>query len=502
MPKNKFNVAAFFIFLAALIIYLPALKSGFLWDDYQWIVWNPNLKDLTGLAKIWFDLFSAEAYYPLTITSFWLEYHIWQLEPLGYHLTNILLHSANAVLIALVLQKLKIPGALLAAAIFAFHPIQVESVVWITERKNVLSLFLHLLATLSYIRFYNLDESGAERIFRPRFYLWTLFFFLGSILSKSTACSFPFFAILLLWWKGKKIRLRDLLLLLPMATLSLMIGLVNISADRISIGARAIDFSWSFWDRFLIAGKAFWFYIGKLFWPVNLSFIYSRWDAHSISSSYFIFFVLIAVVLFASKKILSEQKWKGLMAAFLFFTINLIPVSGFLNVSFFAYSFVANWWLYLPSISLFVLSGFVLQKFFDRRAFLAKSVLSGMFLLTLAVLTAVRLFDFQNEKTIWMDTGQKIPKSAWVRFQMGLAFQRSGEIAGAINQYAEAIKLDPTHVGALNNLGVIMSGLGRFDQAEILFSEVLNHRPDDDRARKNLDFALTKQGEMAEIVNQ
>ncbi|MBI4394844.1 MAG: tetratricopeptide repeat protein [Candidatus Omnitrophica bacterium] len=493
MPKERLSAAAFAIFLVTFVVYLPALNSGFLWDDYPLIVSNPHLKNLSGLTKVWFDLFSHFAsYYPLTVTSFWLEYRFWQLEPFGYHLTNILLHAANASFLLLLLRRLKIPGASLAAAVFALHPIQVESVVWISERRNVLSLFFYLLAALSYVRFYNLDGPSGHRTYRVGFYVGVLFFFLCSVLSKSTACSFPPVALLLLWWKGKKIWWRDLLLLVPIVIASLGIGFITILLERINFGAEGINFAWSFWDRLLITSKAFWFYIGKLLWPSNLSLIYPRWEVYSISPWYFIWVILTAAGLFALRKIVSREKWKGLLAAVLFFSINLIPISGFFNVSFFVQSFVANRWLYLPSIGLFALTGFVWQKFFGHRAFLTKSVLLSVFLLTIGALTSARLFDFQDEKTIWMDTIQKNPKSAWARFHLGFVFQRKGEIEGAINQYAEAIKLDPTHVHALNNLGVIMYSLGRFDQAEILFSEVARHRSNNDSVFKNLFLARVK----------
>jgi hypothetical protein len=143
------------IVLLTLLAYIPAMCGGYIWDDNAHITDNATLRSSDGLAKIWFNPKVLPQYYPLVHTTFWVEYHLWQLHPFGYHLVNVLLHAFNAILLLLVLRYLRVPGAWLAAAFFALHPVQVESVAWITERKNVLSGFFYLSSALAYFRFAN-----------------------------------------------------------------------------------------------------------------------------------------------------------------------------------------------------------------------------------------------------------------------------------------------------------------------------------------------------------
>ena len=166
ITPRKLNVAGVLLFLATLIVYLPSLKAGFLLDDSLWLHWNPLLKDLKGLFQIWASPFSFEVYYPVALTNFWIEYRLWHLDPFGYHLTSVLLHIANALLLWILLTKLNVPGAFFASLIFALHPVQVEPVVWISQRKNLLSLFFYLLASLCFIRFYNLNSLSWQTIGR------------------------------------------------------------------------------------------------------------------------------------------------------------------------------------------------------------------------------------------------------------------------------------------------------------------------------------------------
>jgi hypothetical protein len=140
-PVNEIHrrrLFAVLLFAATAIAYARVLDAGFVWDDFLYVVDNPTLRDLDGLRSIWLDPRANSQYYPLVFTSFWVEYHLWQLEPIGYHVTNVLLHAVDALLVWVLLRRLSLPGAWLAAAVFALHPTHVESVAWVSERKNVL----------------------------------------------------------------------------------------------------------------------------------------------------------------------------------------------------------------------------------------------------------------------------------------------------------------------------------------------------------------------------
>src|SRR6266404_4754785 len=186
--------------LSALTIlaYLPASQGGFIWDDDRYVTHNYLLTAPDGLRRIWLSLDAPSQYFPLTYTVLRVEHSLWGLHPSGYHWTNILLHLANAFLVWALLARLKIRGAWLAAAIFALHPIQVESVAWISELKNVLMGFFFLLTLIAWTIYVDL---------RPRwryvFYLAALAFCLLALCAKSIACTLPAALLLILWLKKK-----------------------------------------------------------------------------------------------------------------------------------------------------------------------------------------------------------------------------------------------------------------------------------------------------------
>ena len=217
------------IVLITLLAYIRAMRGGYVWDDETHVTHNLTLRTLDGLRKIWLKPGTVPQYYPLVHTTFWLEYNLWHLHPFGYHLVNVLLHSFNAILLLFILRYLRVPGALLAALLFALHPVHVESVAWITERKNVLSGLFYLSSFLAYLRFYNLTadplpHSSSSSVLHPisdqeshlwRYYALSLFLFICALLSKTVTSSLPAAILLVLWWKRNRLRWRDVSFLIP-----------------------------------------------------------------------------------------------------------------------------------------------------------------------------------------------------------------------------------------------------------------------------------------------
>src|SRR4029453_15300100 len=220
----------------------------------------------------WFSLESPSKYFPLVYTTFRIERALWGLNPVGYHCVNILLHILNALLVWRLLHVLRVPGAWLAAAIFALHPVQVESVAWISERKNVLMGFFFLLALLSWTRFVK------EQI-RPtwKFYVLALLFYALALLSKTTACTLPAALLLILWWEKRPTTWQRLTQIAPFVALGIGMGLISIWWERYHQGTQGEIFQIGPMERILVASRALWFYAGKLLWPVNLTFSYPRW---------------------------------------------------------------------------------------------------------------------------------------------------------------------------------------------------------------------------------
>jgi hypothetical protein len=281
--------------LVTMLAYQPAWHGGMLWDDDNCTT-PPELRSVDGLRRIWFQPRATAQYYPLLYTSYWIQQRLWGDSPSGYHLINLLLHIGCVVLVLKILRFLKIPGAELAAIIFALHPVNVETVAWIAERKNVLSGIFALGATLSYLKFdknrvrRNQEgrKAGGENVFSgiqgscfPN-YLLAFCLFLFGLLSKTAIVTVPLAWPVIFWWKRATISWRrDVLPLVPFFFLSAAAGMVTRSFENIGIGYEAKILNFSVLDRCLIAGRAFWSQLGNLLWPSNLMFVYPRWDINA-----------------------------------------------------------------------------------------------------------------------------------------------------------------------------------------------------------------------------
>ena len=228
-----------FLVAATMIAYQPVWHAGFIWDDDDYVINNPTLRSLAGLRQIWCHLAATPQYYPLVHTSFWLEYHLWGLNPPGYHIVNVLLHALAAILLWRLLARLRLPGAWLAAAIFALHPVAVESVAWVTERKNVLAAVFYFAAALAYLRITGEAADGGKQIRGSlRWYFLSLALFVAALLSKTVACSLPAAMLLAIWWKRGRIAGRDVWSLLPFFAAGMAMGLMTSWLERIHVGAR------------------------------------------------------------------------------------------------------------------------------------------------------------------------------------------------------------------------------------------------------------------------
>jgi tetratricopeptide (TPR) repeat protein len=497
--RERRLVAGGVIVLITLLAYLPALHGGFIWDDDLHVTDSPALRSLHGLVMIWTKPGAVMQYYPLVHTGFWVQYHLWQLNPFGYHLVNVLLQAATAILLWLVLERLEIVGAWLAAAVFAIHPVQVESVAWISEQKNLLSGAFYLAAVLAYLRFCPLDAEQSAEKGRWGFYGLALALFVGAMLSKTVACTWPLTILLLTWWKRGGIGRRDLWLMAPFVTMGAALGLTTVWVETYRAGARGAGWSFTIFDRALIAGRAVWFYAAKLMWPTNLAFVYPRWNIDAGRWWQWVFPLAMAVVVAV---LWAEQRkiGRGPIVAVAFFIVTLGPSLGFVNVYPMRYSFVADHFQYMASIGLIVAAVAAGATVIRERVL--RTTVGAAVLVTLAALTWQQGHAYESAETLWRDTLAKNPGCWMAHNNLGILLAHRSDLAGARAEYREALRLSPDSYESHNNLGNLLMQESQTAKAVGEYCEALRIEPGYVHARANLAKALARLGRVDEAINQ
>jgi len=484
-----------------LLAYLPALGNGFVWDDDDYVTANTTLRSLAGLGRIWLEPGAVPQYYPLTFTSLWLNYQIGGAAPLGYHLVNVLLHATSAVLLWRVLRALAVPGALLAAALFAVHPVHVESVAWATERKNTLSGVLYLGSMLAYLRFAGFgrarqDRSPTADAGRVATWALALALFLLGLLAKTVVCTLPAALLLLLWWQRERVRARDVAWLMPFFVLGAALALVTVRMESAHVGAVGRDWDLSFVERTLIAGRAVWFYLGKLAWPSPLVFVYPRWTIDAGAAWQYLFpaaAAVAALALFLARARLG----RGPLVAWLFFVATLGPALGYVDVFPMRYSFVADHFQYLASLGPIVLVSALATRAVRgagegvRRA---APFAAGAVVVLLAALTARQTLVYRDLRTLWTDTLAKNPGAWMAHNNLGLLLFGEGRAEEAMAHYRAAIAVKPDDAFARNNLGHTLASVGRMDEAIAMLDEAVRLEPGNAEAWSNLGNALAARG--------
>ncbi len=482
------------LFVATFLAYRPAWHGAPLWDDAAHLT-RPGLREVDGLRRIWLEPGATQQYYPLVHTAFWIQHRLWGDETLGYHLVNVALHLVTALLVYALLRRLRVPGALLAAAVFALHPVHVESVAWMTELKNTLSGALFAAAALAYIRF---DESR-----RSRAYGLALALFVLGLLAKTVVAVFPAAILVILWWRrGRLDPRRDVLPLVPFCLLGLAAGIGTAWFERHYVmNGLALPLGLGPTERVLVAGRAIWFYLGKLAWPAGLTFVYPRWDLGRPAWWAFLFpagAVLLVLAAFALRR-----RWRGPLAALLFFVAALLPALGFVDVYPFRFSFVADHFQYLASLGPIVFACALAAAWSGRQAGpIRRAALVASLLLpcALAVLTFRQSRLYASDETLWRATLERNPRCFLALNNLGVIRLERHEDAEAERLFFEALRANPEYEAALNNCGLVLARRGRVAEAAGYFRRAVAIWPDFPDAHVNLGNAFFVLGRPGEAI--
>ncbi len=489
------------LLLVTLAAYFPVWHGGMLWDDDAHLT-RASLRSLGGLWRIWFDLGSTQQYYPVAHSAFWVMHRLWGDSTLGYHLVNIALHACSAWLVFLILRRLAIPGAMLAAAIFALHPVEVESVAWMTELKNTLSGVCYLGAMLAYLHF---DSSRARRA-----YLTALALFVLALLSKTVTATLPAALLVIFWWQRGTLRWReDVAPLVPFVGIGAAFGLLTAWVERTQIGAEGAAFQFTIIERCLIAGRAFWFYLWKLAWPTNLTFIYPRWHvSQQVEWQYH--YPLMAIAL-AIALWLYRKKSRAPLAAMLFFAGTLFPALGFFNVYPFLYSFVADHFQYLAGLGPIVLLAATVATVAKRWPARSTAIVAATGFIVCApaaVLTWSQTHEYADAETLYRATLARNPDCWMAYINLGKLRQEEARARGndpalldeALSMFQTAVRIEPGISQAHNNLGTLLLTMGRDEEALAEFRKAADLNPSDPEVHQNMSLALERLGRTDEAA--
>jgi len=496
-PNSKlFLVRAMLIVAAGFWVFSPALCGDWLWDDDTDIVHNALLQSPDGLRTIWLEPSQLTAYYPITFSVEWIEWHLWTTNSPGYHLISILLNILSSLLLWRLFSKLGLRYAWLGGLIFVVHPMNVESVAWIVELKNTLSMPFILLAMSAWI------DYDQNRCVRDYGLAWGLF--LTAMLCKTTVMMFPVVILLHAWWRRGRVGRSDLLASLPFFAVSVILGLATtwlqqhhtILTSDIPLGG--------FFSRMACIGLSFSFYFSKFFLPIDLMPIYPQWKINPPSLIQFLPWPILSAVLFWFWT--KRETWgRSALLGAGFFLINLVPILGFKLFSYMGFTWVMDHFCYVPMIGLIGLTIAALAQVEDLLPPSQRPILIGFAVLAIAFL----MFQcqsyakiFSNQQALWTYALQH-NETAWpAHDNLGNVLFVEGRMADAVRHYQISIQINPYRFEAHNNLGLALALQGQTADAIAQYQQALNIFPFFTQGHLNLADTLVKAGRISEAMEQ
>ena len=490
------------LFVAVMAVYSPVWRAGYIWDDDLILTANPVIVGPLGLKEIWTT--SAADICPLTLTTFWLEHALWGLAPQPYHLVSVLLHGACAICLWRVLLGLRVPGAWLGAALWALHPVQVESVAWISEMKNTESGLFFLLSILFFVRWLTAGNPGQSHSIGWN-YVLTLIFAALAMASKSSTVIQPVVLCLCAWWMEGRWHWRNLVKVAPIFIMSAAAAAVSMWTQGLNL-TLAPDSQWtrSWPERLVAAGDAVWFYLGKLLWPHPVITVYPRWQIDA--GQWVSYLPLLAVIVVLVVLWLKRESWSHVwFLVFAYFVASLLPVLGLLDNPIFRYSLVFDHLQYLADIGPLALVAAGIARSADfvmaQRRRLPVTLGAGV-LLILGTLSWQRAGVFESEEKLWADT-LAINRNSWAAYnELGLALFEKGQIDEAIFHYQKALEIYPNYDLAHNNLAMALAKKGHLDEAIVQLQKAMAINPSFDLPHYNLGAIFLQQGRLDDAIFQ
>lgn len=488
-----------------LAAYLPVIEAEFVFDDEIYVTDDIRLQSFEGLAEIWLPRWDTDyqyQYYPLTSSAFWIQFQIWRLNPLGYHLINVFLHAVNAILLWCVLRSIGMRGAWLAGAIFAVHPVHVMSVAWITELKNVFSTIFFLASGLALIHFFQIGKrsqishQGLQTNCKWYWYTLGLVLFVCALLSKTATALLPLALALLLYWKRDAWKLRDLLLFPMLAIGVVFIGITVYLESNYGL-SNPSEFSETWLERCLIAGRAIWFFTGKLVWPDPLAVIYPRWQIDVRNHNQYLYPLAVLVVI-GLIWVYRRRIGKGPVIAVAYFIVAIVPMYA-IDVAFTRFSFVADHWQYWASMGLIALFASVLAHWWPAGRVLAR-VGAMIALAVLSALTWQQSRIYRNQETLWRDTVEKNDMSYVAHYNLGNILFGQRKFDEAMVHFNRTLELDSDNYSAMNNMGNCLQEKKQNAGAMDYYRQAIRAQSNNAAACANLGRILNKERRFAEAV--
>ncbi len=481
------------IVVVVWLVQLPALSGGFIWDDSNMIPGNPMIAG--GLRQFWTSTEQPD-YWPVAYTTHWLEWRIWGRWAPGYRALNNWLHALNAIFIWIILSRLQVPAPWFCGLLFAVHPVTVEAIAWILQRKTVLSTAWALAALWCFLQY------GASH--RRRWYAIAIGAFLLALLTKSSVVMWPFVLLICQWWQRRSLTSRDFRLALPFFVVSLAMGLVGLWFQYYRAIGPEIVRGDGFWSRLALAGWAVWFYVGKALFPRNLSFIYPRWELGVNGFTMFLPSLLLLVLFVAFWRY--RTSWGApWLAGMGYYVLNLVPVMGFANIYFMRYSLVADHWQYLslPGLIALVVGGGTYAL--TATSHVPSRIRVGLATIMLALLamrswTQAQIYRSDDNEVLWRDTIAKNPNSVLAHNNLGFVLNEKGRHEEAIDCYRQALRLVAGDAGAHTNWGVALAAQGKLIEAIRHYQRALEINPHEANAYYNLAVTLGDMGRLEEAI--